>query len=633
MKLPKYWLMTGLASLVLAGGCGELGNSGTGSFSNVPAPPAPPSGSLTRSTGDLFLPSTGSESAQKNESGAYSRSRVVTIDPTALPGDAGGTVKATLFNGLTVTFEFSAAQTVAGAKVWAGHVVGEPTSTVVLVQNEGTITATVTCSLGKFELKWLGGNRVEVSQRDNNTPARCTRDGEGPKPPRGNGAPPPARNKGEAEAQATSVDVYVVYNQGVLANLGSATAVNSKVIALMTAANQAFTNSGSGELQLNFIGSEQVNYTQASNTTVQEADLDALAKGSAFASVRAKRNTIGADLVCLLLDLQPTVGQGFTAGIAFTPDIDTGLIPEAGYSVVALDGDNLTFAHEIGHNFGCQHDLGQNPPPPSQALYPFAYGFRIAGVFGTVMAYPQGNEFANPNFTIPNFSNPAVTVATRATGQAGTTENFKALLNSAAGVANYTAHTTASPTPTPTPGGSPTPTPTPTPSGSPATGTVSVSLNNGWNGVGFERQQITTLNTTSSIVGLATFDGAAYQVASFTANDINNTGDGTRRGFYVFTTGATSFNYAGGTDGKGNFANLKAGFNLVAFPTGTTIPGSQLKTFVNNAEVPLTTVLLPTFFEIQPNLSYTSVDVSSTGTLKPGKAYFVFSQGAVQIRY
>lgn len=627
MKLPKYWLMTGLASLALVGGCGEMGSS-TGSFSNVPAPPAPPSGSLTRATSDLFLPSSGSEAAQKGESGTYSRSRVVTIDPTALPGDAGGTVKITLFNGVSVTVEFGASQTMAGAKVWTGHVVGEPTSSIVLVQNEGIITATVSCSLGTFDLKWLGNNRVEVGQKDSRTAPRCSH--ERPRNPRGS-APPPVRGKGDAEAQASSIDVYVVYNAGAKANLGgTAAGVNAKAVSLVAAANSAMSNSQAGEITLNFIGSEEVNYTQASNTSVQNADLDALATGAAFASVRAKRNTLGADLICLLLDLQPVAGQGFTAGIAFTPDKSTGLIPEAGYSVVALDGDNLTFAHEIGHNFGCQHDVGQNPIPPAEALYPFAYGFRVAGVFGTVMAYPQGNEFAIPNFTIPNFSNPGVMVQNRATGQTGTAENFKTLIQSGPGVAAYTAHVTPSPTPTPVP--TPTPQPSATPAPSPQTGTVTVNLNAGWNGVGFERQQVTTLNTTSAIAGMATFDGSAYQTTNFNPTEIN-AGDGTRRGFFVFATGATSFNYAGAQDTKGNFVNLKSGYNLVTFVTSTNVAGSSLKAFQGSTEVPIGSVVLPQFFEIQPNNTYATVDVTAGGSVKPGKAYFVFSLGTVQLRF
>jgi hypothetical protein len=299
--------------------------------------------------------------------------------------------------------------------------------------------------------------------------------------------------------------------------------------------------------------------------------------------------------------------------------------------VVSLDGDNLTFAHEIGHNFGCQHDAAQNPIPPAEALYPFAYGFRVAGILGTVMAYPQADEFTIPGFTIPNFSNPGVTVKANATGATGTAENFKTLIQSGPGVANYTVHVTPSPTPTPVP--TPTPQPSATPIPSPQTGTVTVNLNAGWNGVGMERQQVTTLNTTASIAGMATFDGAAYQTASFTANDINNTGDGTRRGLFIFATGATSFNYAGAQDDKGNFVNLKSGYNLVSFVTSTNVAGSSIKAFQGATEVPLGSVVLPQFFEIQPNNTYAQVDVSAGGSVKPGKAYFVFSLGTVQPRF
>ncbi len=604
MKVRTYWF-SAVVLLSIMAGCGQQG--GSTSFTGVSAPPAPPSGSFARTTRDLLK---GSQ-----------------VDAAALPG-AGGTVRVALTPSRSVTVELDApSQNSDGSRSWSGHVVGEPLSSVVLVELNGVVTGFVTCAAGSYELHWLGQGQLEV------------RASEG-RPHCGGAAHPPAnarpgvRPKEGATASENRVNVYVVYNQGVLTNLGSANAVQAQAQAFVSQANTCYTNS-QVDVQLNLVGTEQVTYTQASTSSVQTSDLDALASGSAFASIRAKRNTVGADLVVLLLDLQPTVGQSFTSGIGFTPDKASGLTPDAGYSVVSLDGfANFTFAHEVGHNFGCQHDAAQNPPSPSQALYPFAFGQRRVGSWATVMAYPQGAEI-----NIPNFSNPAINFQGNPTGVAGVTDNHQAMNLSAPTVATWAPNPSGSPLPSPSPGSSPasspsvspTSSPAASPSGSPSGATVTVPLAAGWNGVGFQRQQLTTVNASSAVAGMATWDGTAYQTNSLTPATVSAAGS--RQGFFVFATGATNFTYTGTTDGQGNFLNLKNGWNLAAFVSDTPIAGANLTASVNGSTVPIGNVVLTSFSEIQPNLSYNTVNIQSGGQVRPGFAYWIFALGNVRLSW
>ena len=65
---------------------------------------------------------------------------------------------------------------------------------------------------------------------------------------------------------------------------------------------------------------------------------------------------------------------------------------------ITVLGDTV-YAHELGHNFGCQHDH-DNAGPPADALFPDSFGFGDEN-YRSVMAYPNGT-----NVRLPGFSNP-----------------------------------------------------------------------------------------------------------------------------------------------------------------------------------------------------------------------------------
>jgi hypothetical protein len=161
---------------------------------------------------------------------------------------------------------------------------------------------------------------------------------------------------------------------------------------------------------------------------------------------------------------------------------------------------------------------------------------------------------------------------------------------------------------------------------------VVVSLNAGWNAVGLQRQRLTSISA-PSVAGMAFYDGSAYQTRSATADAINGEGDGTRRGIWLFATAATSVVYGGATDGFGNFVNLKSGYNFVCFNSSTNVAGSALQATQSGQTVPLNSVVLPQFTEIQANNTYQTVDVQTGGQLKPGRAYFIFATGNVRLTW
>lgn len=504
------------------------------------------------------------------------RTRLATLQPAA------GKIGLELFDGRRVSVDLRQD----GAN-YVGVIEGDPSSSVVLTQSEGAWWGSIHGAAGSYQLRWVEGDVVQLSQLDPaSTSFECA-----PEAP----APRGVSQRTDVQALTTgtpTVDVYVVYTNRVLARLGTVAAVQARAQALAATANQVYANSGLA-VRVNVVAVESTSYTQGNTSNVTATDLDTTANAGA---IQARRNELGADLVCLLVDLNLTTGS-HVLGIAYCPARNTGLVDYSGFSVVAANGPDLAFAHELGHNFGCQHNAETQPLAAADALYPFAFGNRKIGSWATVMAYRQGSET-----WIPYFSGPSVSYLGAATGLVGATDNAQAVALSAHGVANYRTASAAPPVRN--------------------DGSVSVSLQGGWNAVGFAQQQLSSLTTSGTIAGLAWWNGSSYQTGSFSAADVNAAG--TRQGFWVFAPAAASYTYKGQADGGGNYVDLRSGWNLVSFPAGGDVA---------RLSGPVGSTVLPQFTEIQPGNGYATVDVLNGGTLRAGRAYWVYATASARLTW
>ncbi|HAN16687.1 MAG TPA: hypothetical protein DCP73_14325, partial [Chloroflexi bacterium] len=201
------------------------------------------------------------------------------------------------------------------------------------------------------------------------------------------------------------VDVLVLYTAAARAQAGSKTAIEGQIAAAIAAANAAYANSRINA-RLNLLLQMETDYVSSDFGT----DLSRLANPSdGFLDwAHQLRDTAGADMVALIRT------DGEYCGIAYLmysngPESEGIPFSVTAYSCLA----NQTLAHELGHNMGCCHAVGDGGGCTGGGIWPWSVGWRFNGASGTqyrtVMAYAPGSR-------IDHFSNPSVNFDSRATG-------------------------------------------------------------------------------------------------------------------------------------------------------------------------------------------------------------------------
>ena len=203
------------------------------------------------------------------------------------------------------------------------------------------------------------------------------------------------------------VDVLFVYTPAALAYHGTEAGVLANIQACIAVTNDAFARSGAiGRVRL--VGTLPVSYSESSSYAT---DLDRLTGTSEgfMDNVHSIRNTVGADLVCLLRKGTDSTLRG---GLAWQPTSTNGE-PHRGFSVVQTEAalSTLTFAHELGHNFGLGHARGDSQ---ASGIFADSLGYRFTGLSGT--QYLTIMAQTGSGTRISHFSNPDITFDGVATG-------------------------------------------------------------------------------------------------------------------------------------------------------------------------------------------------------------------------
>ncbi|MBN1475886.1 hypothetical protein JXA47_03950 [Candidatus Sumerlaeota bacterium] len=287
-----------------------------------------------------------------------------------------------------------------------GTLAGEAGSSVILSREGEAVVAVIRSPRrGLYEIRSSDGRLLEIRQLDERSLSLCGADDaiQVTLPPSPSTPAPPAR----AQTSVDVVDVLVAYTPALRANAGGTEATLAQIWMAVDEANAAYAESAA-DVRLRLVHTVEVDYTESGDLVTDLTRLRVLNDGH-MDEVGPLRDAHGADLVSLV------VYSGNGCGVAYIlPSLSPLFAPYA-FSVVRGDCavSNLTFAHELGHNFGCAHDHEN----ATSALFEFSYGHRFSGDSGTqwrtVMAY-------FPGVRIPRFSNPDVLCDGAATGVAGT---------------------------------------------------------------------------------------------------------------------------------------------------------------------------------------------------------------------
>ena len=232
----------------------------------------------------------------------------------------------------------------------------------------------------------------------------------------------------------TQIDALFIYTTG-FASRYPGTAGATRVNHLVAVANQIFANTGVA-LVVRLVGLESVAYTDAGDNGVA---LTAMRNSLAGVGVPAagleqlpqRRDATGADLVTLVrphdietrgsCGIARLFGQGADHGVNVLSD---------GVDSWSICSDE-TYAHEVGHNLGAEHQNGANSPNAG-----FGTAHVVLGQYHTVMG-SFGTGSPNRSLRLQRFSNPAQFCGGRNCGVSGVSDNARRIRNNMGAVAGY----------------------------------------------------------------------------------------------------------------------------------------------------------------------------------------------------
>lgn len=273
---------------------------------------------------------------------------------------------------------------------------GEDGSFLISVKGEVMVGTLRTGAGRHFSVRMGPGGGVVLSERDDAQYPSCA--GGMDRAPDDDGHAPVAEGDEAMMSRAPGparFDVLVVYTSAARAAVGGTAAMQALINLAVEESNTIYSNSLINA-QMRLVHEEEVTYAAPDFGTALE-DLTGTSDGN-MDNVHTLRDTYGADLVCLFINVSSS------CGLAWRMTQLRESFEDSAFSVVYWDCATgyYSFAHEFGHNMGSHHAVGDaGLARGGSILYPYSYGWRFNGnADRTVMAYSPGTRrmyFSNPD--------------------------------------------------------------------------------------------------------------------------------------------------------------------------------------------------------------------------------------------
>ncbi len=348
------------------------------------------------------------------------RARAVVINAAALPtanARAGDGVRLNLFEDVTFDVVLEALSVRTNDQyTWAGRIVGDASSSVTIAVRNDVLQANVhTPEHGTFQIRYVADGLHHVYEIDPTKFGECVIGPEHAVSP----APAPRIRPPAGRGTANIADVLVVYTPAARIAVGGTAAMEALIDLAIVESNDAYAFS-IVDFALNLAGTFEVDYSEGSGFSAALSSLRSLSDGI-MDEVHPAREAVGADFVSLIINNPSSCGIGYVmtslagnfSGLAFSVEH---------YSCAT---GNFSFAHELGHNMGAQHDLEN---APSGGLFLDSIGWHWGnstnpgydGSYRSIMAYAPGQR-------VQRFSNPDVDYAGEPTGLLNVANNAQTL--------------------------------------------------------------------------------------------------------------------------------------------------------------------------------------------------------------
>ena len=306
----------------------------------------------------------------------------------------------------------------------SGRIEGDQVGFVTFVVHDQALAGSIWTPDAAYEVRHLGGGVHSVGEVTGVPPVEC-----GGAMPEESSAAGATHQRSAGGDDGSMVDIVVVWTRAREQQAGGAPQVRAEIDWAIAFTNDALQRSGAF-LQLRLVGAEAADYEDTGSPFTSLQRLSDPADGHLDA-VHALRDALGADLVSL------AVGRDYRSNVANV------LGP---FSVIGRNPS--TFAHEIGHNLGLDHE--RDGRIVRQQAY--GHGFTIASTCqSTIMSYGSrcvlrdGSTLARP---VPFYASPwhhspwdgeplGVSRFTKLRGPAGPADAVLALNRNRHAVANF----------------------------------------------------------------------------------------------------------------------------------------------------------------------------------------------------